>query len=330
MKEAIFYTNEKNVAKCRLCNHFCSVSPNKRGICNVRANINNKLYSLVYNKIIAKNIDPVEKKPLYHFLPCSYTYSISTVGCNFKCLNCQNYEISQCKDIIGYEISPETIINEVIENHLPSISFTYTEPTVYYETARDIGILAKEQGIKNIFVSNGYMSKEVIIDMKKWVDAINVDLKSFNENFYKKICKASLKPVLDNIISLKENGIWVEITTLVIPGYNDSEDELKKIAKFIKSVDSYIPWHVSAFYPTYLLTDILPTSPDTIKNARLIGLAEGLKYVYTGNIRDSVGCNTYCPNCNSLLIERKGYSVKLINLINGKCRDCNRDVEGIF
>ena len=331
MKEAMFYSKKDfNKVKCNLCNHFCIIEDGKSGICNFRENLNGTLYSKVFNRIVAKNIDPIEKKPLYHFLPASYTYSISTVGCNFKCLNCQNYEISQAKEVFGYYFNAETIIKEIEENHLPSISYTYTEPTIYYETARNIGIYAKEKNIKNIFVSNGYMSKYVVNDLKSWLDGINIDLKSFSNEFYKKICKASIKPVLDNIISFKENGIWVEITTLIIPGLNDSEKELKNIAKFIKSVDSSIPWHVSAFYPTYLLTNISPTDSQKVINARLIGLSEGLKYVYTGNIRDNIGANTYCNKCNNLLIERAGYNVKIKNLINNRCSNCNEKINGIF
>ncbi len=335
MKEALFYKKENNFIKCYLCSHYCIIKEDKTGICKVRKNIDGKLFSLVYNKAIAENIDPIEKKPLYHFFPATYTYSIATVGCNFKCLHCQNYEISQFPElndhyIYGKELTPENIIKKLVKNHLKSISYTYTEPTIYYEYARDIGILAKEQGIKNIFVSNGYMSKECVEDLKEWLDAINIDIKSFNEDFYKKICKASLKPVLENVEKLKSYNIWVEITTLIIPGYNDSEKELRDIAKFIKSIDKNIPWHVSAFYPTYKLTDAPPTPPETIIKAREIGLAEGLNYVYTGNIRDFEGGNTYCPNCKKLLIKRIGYFVEIINLNNGKCYNCGENIAGVF
>ncbi len=335
MKEAKFYKKENNYIKCYLCSHYCTINENSVGICKVRKNINGKLYSLVYNKAIAENIDPIEKKPIYHFYPSSYTYSIATVGCNFKCLNCQNYEISQFPElnngyIFGNELSPEEIIKKVKANHLKSISYTYTEPTIYYEYSRDIGLLARENRIKNIFVSNGYMSRECIEDLKEWLDAINIDLKSFNDDFYKKICKARLKPVLENIELLKSYNVWVEITTLIIPGYNDSEEELREIAKFIKSVDKNIPWHVSAFYPTYKLTDAPPTSPDKVIRAREIGLEEGLNYVYTGNIRDYDGGNTYCPNCKNLLIKRIGYFVEIINLEEGKCSNCKEKIAGIF
>jgi pyruvate formate lyase activating enzyme len=321
---------ENNKIKCNLCNHRCILNNNQSGICNVRKNINGVFFSLVYGKIVAKHVDPVEKKPLYHFLPGTSTYSISTVGCNFKCLNCQNYEISQAKYIFGKSYTPAEIINEVKHFNIPSISYTYTEPTIYYETARDIGILANENNIKNIFVSNGFMSKEVVKDSFSWLHGINIDLKSFSENFYKIVCKGSLKPVLDNIIDFKTNNVWVEVTTLLIPGYNDSEEEIKKIADFLYSVDPAIPWHISAFYPTYKLTDAPFTSPDKVIKARLIGLERGLKYVYTGNIRYPEGESTFCYNCGKLLISRHGYSTEISNLKGNKCLNCEATIEGVF
>ncbi len=335
MKTSSYFKKVDNSVICILCNHYCKIDEKSFGICKVRTNQNGKIYSLVYGKAIAKNIDPIEKKPIYHFFPGTYTYSIATVGCNFQCLHCQNYEISQFPRlnngyIYGKDLLPEEIIKEVKTNHIKSISYTYTEPTIYYEYARDIGILAKQNQIKNIFVSNGFMSKEVVEDLKEWLDAINIDIKSFSEKFYKKICKASLKPILENVEKLKSYGIWVEITTLIIPGYNDSYDELKSIAKFIKSIDKNIPWHVSAFYPTYKLTDAPPTSPETVIKAREIGFEEGLNFVYTGNIRDYQGSNTYCPNCQSLLIKRYGYFVEIVNLKNGKCEKCNTKLSGFF
>ncbi len=331
MKEALFYEKlQNNSVKCVLCYHGCVIGNNEKGFCKVRENKEGKLFSNVYCRIVAKNIDPVEKKPLYHFLPGTYTYSFSTVGCNLKCKNCQNYEISQPVDIYGVYLSPEEIISEVAENRLKSVSYTYTEPTVYYETARDTGFIAIENNIKNIFVSNGFMSKEVVQDASKWLHAINIDLKSFSNDFYRKICKASLKPVLDNIFLFKEKGVWVEITTLLIPGYNDSEKEIREIAKFIKSVDKSIPWHISAFYPTYLLTDAPPASPEKVKKARLIGIAEGLDYVYTGNIRDIEGGTTFCRNCGEVLIARVGYSVNTVNLQGNRCGNCGESVAGCF
>jgi len=336
MKEALFYKKiDESTIQCKLCNHYCKIKNNSTGICKVRKNIEGKLYSLVYPKAIATHIDPVEKKPIYHFYPGSYTYSIATVGCNFKCLHCQNYEISQFPElndgyIYGKDLPPEEIIKETLRGKLKSISYTYTEPTIYYEYARDTAILAKEYGIKNIFVSNGFMSRECIEDLKEWLDAINIDIKAFSEEFYRKVCSAKLKPVLDNIERLKSYGIWVEITTLIIPGYNDSNDELKEIAKFIKSIDENIPWHVSAFFPTFKLTDAPPTPPQTILKAREIGLEAGLKYVYTGNIRDYEGSNTYCPSCNKLLIKRVGYFVEVINLKGNKCGNCGYEIAGVF
>ncbi len=331
MKEALFYeSSDYSSVQCRLCSHNCIVKNGEKGICNVRKNDNGILYSLVYGKIAAKNIDPIEKKPLYHFKPRSYTYSFSTTGCNLKCKNCQNYEISQTKEILGAYYSPDAIVGEVVANHLPSISYTYTEPTIYYEFAKDTGLLAKKESVCNIFVSNGFMTKEVVKDSSEWIDAINIDLKSFFDDFYKKLCKASVKPVLENISSYKESGVWVEITTLLIPEYNDSEKEISQIAKFIKSIDKNIPWHISAFYPTYLLTNTAPTNPEKVKNARLIGLAEGLNFVYTGNIRYPEGETTFCPVCGELLVSRVGYSVNMGNFERGKCVKCGNIIAGVF
>ena len=289
MKEALFYEKlaEKKV-KCVLCPHFCIISAGNRGICGVRENQAGTLYSLVYGKLAAVNIDPIEKKPLYHFLPGTYTYSISTVGCNFRCGFCQNYHISQAggmKEIPGDAVSPEKIVEAAIENNCPSISYTYTEPTIYFEYAFDTAKIAKEKGLKNIFVTNGFMNREPLEKMALYLDAANVDLKSFSEDFYKKICKARLAPVLETLKRMKELGIWVEVTTLIIPGLNDSSDELSKIALFIKNeLGEGTPWHVTAFYPTYKMQDLPRTPVETLLKAQEIGTNARLKFVHMGNI----------------------------------------------
>ncbi len=329
IKEALFYENINDYIRCRLCAHNCKITANQRGICNVRENIDNHLLSLNYMRIVAENIDPIEKKPLYHFLPSTFTYSIAAAGCNFSCKNCQNYSISQVSQIFGTPLTASDIVKRTLDNHLLSISYTYTEPTIYYETAREIGILAKESGVKNIFVSNGFMGEIVIDDLCCWLDAANIDLKSFNDDFYKKICNGRLKPVLENIVRLKERGIWVEITTLLIPELNDSEKEIRSIAKFIKSVDEDMPWHISAFYPTYNMSLALPTPPEKVEEARSIALSEGLKFVYSGNIRSKQSSNTYCPNCMSLVIQRVGYSVTL-NIKGDRCSNCGKILPGVF
>ena len=246
MKEAAYYTREESLrVSCHLCAHNCHIDPGKRGICKVRENRDGILYSLVYGKLIAKNIDPIEKKPLFHFLPGSPTYSISTVGCNFQCMHCQNYNISQFPglnqgSIAGKYYSPQEIVDDADASKCNSISYTYVEPLIFFEYGRDCALAAKKKGLKNIFVSNGYMNREVAIELSSLIDAINIDIKAFTDSFYRKICKASLKPVLDTVRLMHHHGVWVEITTLLIPGLNDDPNELKQIAAFIKDIDPAI------------------------------------------------------------------------------------------
>ncbi len=333
MKEAFFYEKlEDNKVKCNLCNHHCVISEGARGVCGVRENKDGKLYSLVYGKIVAYHIDPIEKKPLFHFYPGSTSYSIATVGCNFRCLHCQNYTISQYpklyKDIPGEDITAEDVVKEARASGCKSISYTYTEPTIFFELAYDCMVLAHREGIKNVWVSNGYMSEEALRFIAPYLDAINVDLKGDDE-FYKKICGARVEPVMKNIRLLKELGIWVEVTTLIIPDLNDSEEFLRKTAQFLVSIDPGIPWHVTQFYPTYQLTDKPRTPVESLKKARNIGFKEGLKYVYTGNVPGEGGENTYCPNCKTLLIERFGFFITKIKTTKSKCNNCGTTIEGI-
>ncbi len=333
MKEAMLYEKiADGKVRCHLCNHSCTISTGKRGICAVRENRDGTLYTLVYGKVIARHIDPIEKKPLFHFYPGSRSYSIATVGCNFRCLHCQNYEISQYPkeypDIPGEEISPEQVVREAELTGCKSISYTYTEPTIFFEFAYDCARLAHEKGIKNVFVSNGYTSPEATRLIAPYLDANNIDLKG-DENFYKKVSGAKLQPVLDTIKLMKEFGVWVEITTLIIPTYNDSEDFLKWTAEFIKSIDPAMPWHVTQFYPTYKLTDQPRTPIKTLRMARDIGLKAGLKYVYEGNVPGEGGENTYCPSCGELLIERFGFSLTTIKMKDSKCSKCGVQIDGI-
>ncbi len=287
MKEAKLYRREGDKLKCLACSHECLISEGKTGICGVRKNINGKLYLLVYGKVIAKHVDPIEKKPLYHFLPGTFAYSIGAVGCNFKCSFCQNYDISQFKeffgDVVGEEITPEQIVDEAIKNKCRSIAYTYNEPAIFIEFVHDIAKLAKTKGLKNILVTNGYMTKECLNYISSYIDAMNIDLKSFNEKFYIKTCKAHLKPVLETIELAHKKKIWIEITTLIVPGENDSRKELEKIAKFIASIDKNIPWHISRFFPMYKMTDKNMTSLETLKEAEKIG-KKYLKYIHVGNV----------------------------------------------
>ena len=292
MHEALLYEKleDKNV-RCNLCNHRCFISDNRRGICGVRENKNGTLYSLVYGKIIAEHIDPIEKKPLYRFLPNTFSLSVATVGCNFKCLHCQNADISQFTkekakaDIIGEEKTPQEIVRDAIKNKCPSISYTYTEPTIFMEFALDCMKPAKDKGLKNVWVSNGYMTKKALDLIDPFLDAINVDLKAFTKDFYRDVCGAKLQPVLDNLIDIKKRKIHLEITTLIIPGKNDSEYELKEIAEFIKKeLGSDTPWHVSRFFPHFRMPDVPSTPVEKVYRAAEIGKEAGLKYVYAGNV----------------------------------------------
>jgi pyruvate formate lyase activating enzyme len=335
MKEAMIYERlEGEEVKCHLCNHNCLIKNHQRGICAVRENNAGVLYSLVYGKVISSNVDPIEKKPLFHFLPESTSFSIATAGCNFRCKHCQNYEISQyprkrAVSIPGKDTTPEEIVEAAIQNDCKSISYTYTEPTIFFEFAYDCAKIARAKGIKNVFVSNGYTGKEAVRLIAPFLDANNIDLKG-SDKFYKEICGARLEPVKETIRLMKELGVWVEVTTLVIPDLNDSEKDLTDIAEFISSVDIAMPWHVTQFYPTYKLLDKPRTPVSTLRRAREIGYKAGLKYVYEGNVPGEGGENTYCPSCKEILIERVGYCIAANLIKNSRCPKCKALIEGIW
>ena len=301
----------------------------------MRQNKNGVLYSLVYGQLVAKNVDPVEKKPLFHLLPGSLSYSVATVGCNLSCRHCQNASISQVKAkgtalFPGTLHSPEDVVAAAIAAGAESISYTYVEPTIFFEFALDCMKLARAEGLKNIFVSNGFMSREAAELLIPNLDAINIDLKAFSDSFYKSVCGARLQPVLDSITRMHQAGLLVEVTSLVIPGYNDSADELQAMAEFLFSVDAAIPWHVSGFYPTYKMTDRIATPVTTLEKARQIGKASGLNYVYTGNRPGSGGENTSCPSCGIEVILRRGFSIAENRLQNGCCPACGQGIHGIW
>jgi pyruvate formate lyase activating enzyme len=335
MREALFYEKlEDRKVRCRLCRHNCIISDTKRGICGVRENRDGVLYSLVYANPCSYHVDPIEKKPLFHFFPGSKAFSIATVGCNFRCLHCQNHEISQMpkegRRVMGQKMTPEEVVRLAADSGCKSISYTYTEPTMFYEYALDIAGLAKQQGIYNNFVTNGYIEDEPLAAIKPCLDAANIDLKGFSEAFYRKICGANLSGVLDTIRAYRRLGIWIELTTLVIPGHNDNEEELKGIARFIYSeLGAEVPWHVSAFYPTYKLLDVKRTPVSTLEKARQIGLEEGLRYVYTGNIPGADGENTYCYNCRKLVVKRYGYTISEYHIKGGSCQFCGATIDGV-
>jgi len=336
LKEAMFYEKlENNLVNCDLCSHRCRrIADSKRGICGVRENRDGKLYSLVYGKAVAKSVDPIEKKPLFNFLPGSQSYSIATVGCNFRCGNCQNYDISQLPKerniIVGQETSPEEIVSAAKRSNCASIAYTYSEPTIFFEYAYDIAKLAKKEGLKNVFVTNGYITPEALMEISPYLDAANIDLKSFSDEFYRKSCGARLQPVLDSIRLYKSLGIWIEITTLIIPTLNDSEEELRKIAGFIKEVGEDTPWHITQFHPMYKLPDLPRTPVSTLRKARQIGLEAGLRYVYEGNVPGETGENTYCPNCGKPLIRRFCYSIQENKIKNSACTYCRTKIDGLY
>jgi pyruvate formate lyase activating enzyme len=335
MKEAMLYEKlSEGKVKCNLCNHRCTIKDGSYGICGVRQNVDGSLFSLVYERIVASHIDPIEKKPLFQFYPGSKAYSIATVGCNFTCRHCQNSDISQLTRekkgyINGEKIGPEEIVREAHSSGCKSIAYTYTEPTIFFELAYETAQRAHDKGIKNIFVSNGYMTSEALEEISPYLDGINIDLKSFTEKFYKEICGGRVKPVLDNIKLAKTLGIWVEVTTLIIPTLNDSQDELRQIAEFLRDVDSNIPWHISQFYPTYHMTNLPRTPVETLHMAREIGIKTGLHYVYEGNVPGRGNENTYCHQCGELLIERWGYSIVKNATKDGHCPSCQGFVAGV-
>jgi len=335
MKEAMLYSPlEEGKVKCSLCSHRCVILPLKKGICGVRENRGGKLFSLVYERAISMHIDPIEKKPLFHLLPGSTSFSIATVGCNFRCLQCQNHEISQMpvdgKGIDGSVVPPSQIVLLAKENRCRSISYTYTEPTIYFEYAYETAALAHQEGIRNVFVTNGYMTEEALRTIHPYLDGANVDLKSYQEKFYKEVCGAKLRPVLESLKLMKELGIWVEVTTLVIPTMNDSDKEFEEIARFILSLGAEVPWHLSAFYPTYKMLNLPRTPATTLHRAREIGMKAGLQYVYCGNIPGQGGEDTFCPQCGRNVIERMGFRVVKNDAVGGECRHCHAKIEGIW
>ena len=337
MKEAYLYKKlpDKKI-QCQNCAHYCLIEDGKRGICGVRENIDGKLYSLVYGKACAIHIDPIEKKPFFHFFPGSYSLSIATVGCQFSCANCQNWTISQgpklTGKIEGEDVSPEEIVKMAKENKLPSISYTYTEPVVFSEYALDTMKLAKKAGLKNNWVTDGFWSKELFDLVSPYLDAANVDLKSFSNDFYIKNCAGRLQPVLDTLKRLKKKNIWLEITTLIIPTLSDSEKMFREIAKFIKNeLGSETPWHITQFSGTisWKLQNLPDTPVEILERAWEIGKEIGLKYVYTGNVPGLPSEDTFCPNCHTLCIDRTNYIIHRHDKA-GKCPKCGENLNLIL
>ncbi|MCK4327618.1 MAG: AmmeMemoRadiSam system radical SAM enzyme [Candidatus Diapherotrites archaeon] len=333
MKEAYLYKKLKDKAvQCSLCNRRCKIPEGGRGNCQVRENIRGTLYAMTYAKPCSVNTDPIEKKPLFHFLPGTETLSIATVGCNLHCQHCQNWEISQAAWEAGpqREVPPSEVVRLAGEYKTPSISYTYTEPTIFYEYAKDTSVLAHKQKIKNVFVTNGYMTKEMLKDYKE-LDAANVDVKG-NEEFYKKVCGGvEMQHVLDSIKRMKRNKTWVEVTNLIIPGQNDDNASILQISEFVHDLDPNMPLHFSAFFPAYKMRNTNPTPRETLVKAREIALESGVKYVYCGNTYPGDPFeNTHCPNCGEALIKRHGFALLESHVDKGKCHSCGQKIAGVF
>ena len=333
MKEALLYNKMDNAdVRCNLCAHRCLIYEGKKGICQVRQNRQGTLYTLVYGRTISSNVDPVEKKPLYHFHPGSTAYSIATPGCNFRCQWCQNWEISQMPPdrdlVLGHEATPEQVVAAARRAGSRSIAYTYTEPTVFFEYAYDIAQQAHRAEVANIYVTNGFMTGEMLDTFYPLLDAANVDLKAFRDETYRTLIGGRLQPVLDSLKKMKQQDVWVEVTTLVISGINDGLDELRDIAEFIaQELGAETPWHISRFFPTYKLTDVPPTSVETMDKAEEIGRAAGLHYVYLGNCHGET--NTCCHYCGQLLIQRLGYRIVRHDIHESKCQQCGTPVAGV-
>ena len=340
MREALLYDRvEDSRVRCKLCAHRCLVADGKRGICQVRENQSGTLNTLVYGQLVAQALDPIEKKPLYHFHPGTPALSVATVGCNFRCLFCQNADISQMprdeRLTQGREVAPEEIVRAAQRHHSPSIAYTYTEPTIFFEYACDIGTLARQALIANVWVTNGYMTPEMLDTVTApegptLMDAANVDLKSFRDAFYREECGARLQPVLDSLKRMKQRRVWVEVTTLLIPGLNDSDEEVEDIARFIvEELGPETPWHVSRFHPTYRMNDRPPTPVSTVHRAREIGLRAGLRYVYEGNVPGGEGEHTYCPTCRQAVIRRARFTILDHRAHGGLCAHCGARIDGV-
>jgi len=334
--EALLYDREADRSVvCRLCAHRCVIRPGLRGICGVRENRDGTLVSLVTDRIVSSGVDPIEKKPFFHFLPGSLAYSIATAGCNFHCLFCQNWSIAQWPRehpgrVPGRDITPAAIVEAARAAGCASIAYTYTEPTIFFELALRTSRLAVEAGLKNVFVTNGYMTREALDLVAPVLHGANVDLKSFSDRYYRKVCGATLPPVLETIAAMRERGIWVEVTTLLVPGRNDTDQELAAMASWLAGVDREMPWHVSAFFPSHKMLDAPPTPARLLHRAARIGLQAGLRYVYTGNIPGDAWENTQCPGCSRCVIRRRGFEVLAMRVQDGRCPDCGTPLAGAW
>ncbi len=330
IKEGVLFDRlPDNKVRCHVCSHRCTIADGKLGVCRTRQNKNGKIYTLIYNTVSSEAVDPIEKKPLYHFLPGTLSYSLGTIGCNFRCEHCQNWNISQVtlEEAWTKEITPEEAVRRALASGCKSISWTYNEPAIWHEYTYDSAVLAKKAGLKTIYVTNGYITPEALRRMAPYLDAFRVDIKSFSDDFYRKICGARLAPVLESTKLAKELGMHVEVITLVIPTKNDSLEEITKIVRWVRdNLGADTPMHFTRFYPMYKMDDLPPTKTETLEMAHDIAKKEGMRFVYTGNVPGHRYENTYCPKCNALLIDRAGFRVSAIKIKDGKCPECGEGV----
>ncbi|MDI6885107.1 MAG: AmmeMemoRadiSam system radical SAM enzyme [archaeon] len=327
LKEAMLYTTEDAKVRCTICAHQCSIAEDGYGVCRTRQNREGKLYTLIYGAVSSAHVDPIEKKPLYHFFPGSLVFSLGTVSCNFRCKHCQNWSISTAEvgEVHVMELPPEEAVRRAKRSRCEGIAWTYNEPTIWFEYTYDSAKLAKRAGLYTVYVTNGYMSEEALTEIAPFLDAANVDVKAFSDSFYRKISGARLEPVLETCKRMLEKKIHIELTYLIIPGYNDSEEKLKKFSDWVVDVNASIPVHFSRFYPMHLMLDMPPTSVETLEQAHDIAKEAGIEYVYLGNVPGHEYENTFCPECGKVLIERTGYHVSK-RISKPACPDCGRSI----
>jgi pyruvate formate lyase activating enzyme len=334
-REAMLFERTRDGGvRCRLCAHGCAVARGARGLCGVRENVDGSLVSLIYGRLVAREVDPIEKKPMFHFFPGSRAYSIATVGCNFTCQNCQNHSISQYPRqhggrVVGDSVTAEDVVAGAIEAGCASIAYTYAEPTVAIEFYLEVMQRARDAGLANVWVSNGYFTHEASNLFLPTLDAINIDLKGISDEFYRHVVGANVRPVLDSMERTHDAGVWVEVTTLVIPGLNDSDDDLRGTAEAVAGISPAIPWHVSRFFPAHKMIERPPTPIATLERACRIGRASGLRYVYIGNVPGE-GEDTQCPECRARVVARTGHVVRENRLCDGRCPECGTAIDGIW
>jgi pyruvate formate lyase activating enzyme len=332
-KEALFYISTARGIKCQLCPNECNIKPNAKGECRTRKVIGDKLYTIAYGNPCSMNVDPIEKKPLLHFLPSTKAFSIATAGCTFACLNCQNWEISQVspEETTNFKLMPDEVVAKAIENGCKSIAYTYSEPVSFYEYVLDVAKLAKAKGIKNVFISNGFINQEPLRNLAKYLDAANINLKSFDNNVYVKLNGGTLQPVLDTLKTLIEEKVWLEVTNLIVPTWTDNLEVIRKMCKWLytNGFKDY-PMHFNRFHPMYKLLNLPATPVSTLESAKKIATDEGMNYVYIGNVPGNGGEDTYCPKCKKLIIDRKGFTTQTFNIVNGACKFCGEKIAGIW